>query len=71
MKTITRFWAAAAVFAGLFTACSDLDDIKNKMDEMDGRLTALAEAKICSARIFERAYISNFAGTCGSDAQPQ
>ena len=41
MKTITRFWAAAAVFAGLFTACSDLDDIKNKMDEMDGRLTAL------------------------------
>ena len=41
MKTITRFWAAAAVFAGLFTACSDLDDIKNKVDELDGRLTAL------------------------------
>ena len=41
MKTITRFWAATAVFAGLFTACSDLDDIKNKVDELDGRLTAL------------------------------
>ena len=41
MKTISRFWAAAAVIAGLFTACSDLDDIKNKVDELDGRLTAL------------------------------
>ena len=41
MKTISRFWAAAAVIAGLFTACSDLDDIRNKVDELDGRLTAL------------------------------
>ena len=40
MKT-TRFWAAIAVTAGLFAGCTDLDDIKEKIDELDGRLTAL------------------------------
>jgi len=41
MKTISRFWAAIAVTAGLFAGCSDLEDYKNKVDELDGRVTAL------------------------------
>ena len=41
MKTTLRFWAAIAVTAGLFAGCSDLEDYKNKVDELDGRVTAL------------------------------
>jgi len=36
-----RFWTALAVSACLSAGCSDLDEYKNKVDELDGRVTAL------------------------------
>ena len=41
MKTTLRFWAAIAVTAGLIAGCSDLEEYKNKVDELDSRVTAL------------------------------
>ena len=41
MKTTVRFWAAIAVTAGLIAGCSDLEEYKNKVDELDSRVTAL------------------------------
>jgi hypothetical protein len=41
MKTITRFLASAVLFAGVFTACSDLSVLEKKVDSLESRVTAL------------------------------
>ena len=41
MKTTLRFWAAMAVSAGLLASCADIKEINDRLDEFDGRLTAL------------------------------
>ena len=41
MKKTLQFLAAAAVLTGMAISCADLDDIRNRMDELDGRITAL------------------------------
>ena len=41
MKTITRILAAAVLFAGVFTACSDLSDLQDRVDSLESRVTAL------------------------------
>ena len=41
MKTITRILATVALIAGVFTACSDLDDLEKKVDALESRVTAL------------------------------
>ncbi len=41
MKKTLQFLAAAAVLTGMGISCADLDDIRNRMDELDGRITAL------------------------------
>ena len=41
MKTITRILAAAVLLAGVFTACSDLSDLQDRVDSLESRVTAL------------------------------
>ena len=41
MKTITRILASAAILAGVFTACSDLSDLEDRVDSLESRVTAL------------------------------
>lgn len=41
MKAISSFWAAIAVSAGLLASCADIEEINNRLDEYDGRITAL------------------------------
>ena len=41
MNTAKHFWTALAVTAGLFAGCSDLEEYKERVDELDGRVTAL------------------------------
>ena len=41
MKTITRILASAALLTGVFTACSDLSDLKDRVDSLESRVTAL------------------------------
>lgn len=41
MKTITRFLASAVLFAGVFTACSDLSVLEKKVDSLESRVTSL------------------------------
>ena len=41
MKTTSLFWAAMAVSAGLLASCADIKEINDRLDEFDGRLTAL------------------------------
>lgn len=41
MKTITKILASAVLFAGVFTACSDLSDLEKRVDSLESRVSAL------------------------------
>ena len=41
MKTITRIIAAALLVSGISAACTDLDDLQQKVDSLESRVTAL------------------------------
>ena len=41
MKTITRIIAAALLVSGISVACTDLDDLQQKVDSLESRVTAL------------------------------
>ena len=41
MKTITRILAAALLITGISAACTDLDDLQQKVDSLESRVTAL------------------------------
>ena len=41
MKTITKILASAVLFAGVFTACTDLSDLEKRVDSLESRVSAL------------------------------
>ena len=41
MNKIFRIFTAAALFAGVSVACTDLSDFEDRIDSLEGRVTAL------------------------------
>ena len=41
MKTIARIFASAAIITGTFAACSDLNDLEQRVESLESRVTAL------------------------------
>lgn len=69
MKTITKILASAALFAGVFTACSDLSDLEKRVDSLESRVTALEKVIPSLNSNIEGLQALMNAGTINSAAQ--
>ena len=69
MKTITKILASAALFAGVFTACSDLSDLEKRVDSLESRVSALEKVIPSLNSNIEGLQALMNAGTINSAAQ--
>jgi outer membrane murein-binding lipoprotein Lpp len=69
MKTITKILASAAIFAGIFTACSDLSDLEKRVDSLESRVSALEKVIPSLNSNIEGLQALMNAGTINSAAQ--
>ena len=69
MKTITKILASAVIFAGVFTACSDLSDLEKRVDSLESRVSALEKVIPSLNSNIEGLQALMNAGTINSAAQ--